>query len=140
MRVMILDDDPLVTGVVSVLLGQEGMEVLLPVDAADALTMMGQQRPDILLLDMHMPGVDGLSVLGALKRSLPDLQTRIVMLTAERDSHYITEARALGACGYITKPIDRDRLVAVVRRVHTQANLAWIDDYCALVRAEEQAA
>jgi DNA-binding NarL/FixJ family response regulator len=89
----------------------------------DALRAVRQHRPDILLLDLRLPGKDGLAVL----RALNDLKvpTRVVLLTAALDEAEVVEALRLGAQGVVLKEMNPERLIECVRKVH--AGEQWIE-------------
>jgi DNA-binding response OmpR family regulator len=90
------------------------MEVLVAHDGQSGIDLALSASPDILLLDLRMPGLDGLDVLARLKQEIPALP--VVMLTGSKDVKTAVRATQLGAFDYLTKPFVNDEVVAVVRR------------------------
>jgi DNA-binding NarL/FixJ family response regulator len=114
LRVMLVDDHPLLRAAVRQAL--EGPDVALVAEAAtaeEALVMAPQERPDVLLVDINLPGMDGISLVRELAPRLP--QTRIVMLTMSSADNDLLEAIRSGAMGYITKDISPAALLRAVR-------------------------
>lgn len=113
-RVMIVDDHELVRDAVRRALTAPDLEVVAEASNGEqALQRARDVRPDLILLDVEMPGVSGIEIVAELSRSLPE--TQIVMLTvssAEDDAH---EALRLGASGYLTKDVGSDALRRAVR-------------------------
>ena len=111
---MIVDDHPLVRSAVRQALSGPGLEVVgEAASAEDALELAPKLRPDVLLLDIELPGMDGVAVVRELAPRLPD--TRIVMLTASREDRHVLEAMRFGAVGYLTKDLSVDALARAVR-------------------------
>ncbi len=114
--VLVVDDDPLVHQLLKGQLEAEGFEVLLALDGVEALSIARRVRPTAIVLDIHLPRLDGWSVLAELKSDAMLAATPVILISVE-------EARArgfsLGACEYLVKPIEADRLVTVVNRVTT---------------------
>ncbi len=118
-KILIVDDDPTVHDVLRVTLSKEGYRLLHAYDGTEALELVRTHRPDVITLDVMMPRVDGWSVLSELKSDLELAPIPVIMLTIvdERTMGY-----SLGASEYMTKPVDRTRLVELVRRFTTQAD------------------
>jgi signal transduction histidine kinase/CheY-like chemotaxis protein len=113
LTVLVVDDDPAVHKVLSATLVRSGYRVQHARDGAEALEIMRNSPPDVVTLDIMMPKVDGWSVLGTMK-SDPALQhIPVIMLTVVDDRNL---GYSLGAAEYMTKPVDRERLLALVRR------------------------
>ena len=116
-RVMIVDDHPLVRSAVRQGLSVPGLDVVgEAANAEDALALAPQLRPDVLLLDIELPGMDGVALVRELAPRLPD--TRIVMLTASREDRQVLEAMRFGAVGYLTKDLSVDGLARAVRAAY----------------------
>ncbi len=113
-RVLVVDDDEASCRLVKAIFQAEGIEVLMAHEGRTGLDRALTQRPDAVLLDVRLPGLDGLEVLEQIKAALPALP--VVMLTASRDVKTAVRATQLGAFDYLTKPIDQDEVVLVVRR------------------------
>jgi DNA-binding NtrC family response regulator len=93
---------------------KEDFEVLLAKSADEAFSQMKEHTPDIILLDILLPDLDGLKVLERMKREDPD--TIVIMITATRTVRTAVEAMKLGAYDYVTKPFDVDELRLIVNR------------------------
>jgi len=119
-RVLVADDDAQMRRLVRSVLERDGLIVFEATDGLDTLEQVAQHRPDLLVLDMDMPRLDGLGVMEELGASVHTAQLPVIMLTARTDE---TESRALelGAQDYLTKPVRPTalsaRVKAVLRRV-----------------------
>jgi len=116
--VLIADDHPVVRQGISVLLSvHEDMEVAGEAsDGAEVLRLAGELRPDVLLLDLKLPVLDGVAVLGRLPEF--SAATRALVLTSAADSELVARALAAGAAGFLYKDVDPDALVRAIRSVH----------------------
>jgi DNA-binding NarL/FixJ family response regulator len=85
-------------------------------DAEAALARLSQERPEIALVDIHLPRINGIECVRRLKPLMPD--TQFVMLTVYEDADHIFNALAAGATGYLLKEIGRKELIAALRHVH----------------------
>src|SRR5256714_10402179 len=117
---LIVDDEELNREGLSRRLQRHGYAVTLAKNGREALELLGERRFDLVLLDIMMPGMNGLEVLRFLRRidSLIDLP--IIMVTARGESEDIVEALELGANDYVTKPLD---FPVVLARIRTQLAL-----------------
>ncbi len=111
--VLIVDDDPTVHDVLRATIAKEGYRLLHAYDGAQALELARAEKPDVITLDVMMPKLDGWSVLGKLKSDPALASIPVIMLTIvdERTMGY-----SLGASEYMTKPVDRNRLIELLRR------------------------
>ncbi len=103
----------------------EGTGVQVSAEATsgeEVLAKVANERPDVVLLDVRMPGGDGLHVLGRLKLDYPDLP--IVLFSTYDNPTYVARAVALGAAGYVLKSDTRDRLVEAIQAAH-RGEAAW---------------
>jgi len=112
-RILLAEDDRLIADLVGAVLGAAGYEVLAAPDGAVALTAAREARPDLVLLDLRMPALDGWAFARAY-RDLPGPHAPLVLLTTASDA--AEHAAALGAAGWLAKPFDIDELVAAVDR------------------------
>ena len=110
-RVLVVDDELGVRESLRLVL-RDGFEVIPAESGEQALALLATERPDVVLLDILMPGIDGLAVLERMKGSRPDLP--VIMLTATRTLKTAVTAMKLGAFDYVQKPFDLDELRAVV--------------------------
>ena len=117
--ILVVDDDPTVLELMQRHLSREGFRVLTAADGEEGLRLARQARPRVITLDVMMPGMDGWAVLAALKKD-PELAEIPVLLCTMLDDRSM--GFALGASEFLTKPIDRNHLIAVLRRYgHGQA-------------------
>ena len=116
-RLIIADDHALVrSGMRSMLAGEAGLEVVgEAADGAEALELCRRPRPDLVLMDVRMPGMDGLAATRAIKEELP--RTSVVMVTMQEDPDYLFEAVIAGAAGYVLKGATPEQLTEAVRQV-----------------------
>lgn len=116
-RLVLADDHPIVLrGLVGLFEMEQDMKVVAScVDGAEALAAVRTHRPDVLVLDLKMPMLDGLGVLRELQRER--LDTRVVVLTAEADDHQLLECLRLGVKGLLLKEQAAAQLVNGIRKV-----------------------
>ncbi len=110
---LVIDDDPSARELINRFMLKEGYTVYTADDGEMGLKMAREIRPDVITLDVMMPRMDGWSVLNALKSDPQLASIPVVMLTMVSDQNM---GYALGAADYVTKPIDRDRLVKILKR------------------------
>jgi two-component system NarL family response regulator len=109
-RVLLVDDSRLLLEGLQSLLEAHGIEVAgVAIDGLESVELACTLRPDVILMDVRMPGCDGLEATRRIKARMP--QARIVMLTASADDVDLFEAIRSGACGYLIKSIDTETLV-----------------------------
>jgi CheY-like chemotaxis protein/signal transduction histidine kinase len=111
--VLVVDDDPLVQHLLRGQLEQEGFRVLVAVDGVEGITMARESRPHVIILDIHLPKLDGWQVLAELKTDPALVNIPVVILSVEEQRG---RAFSFGACEYLVKPVEADRLLNVVRR------------------------
>ena len=118
--VLIVDDHPVVRqGLRSLLDVAEGIAVAGEApDGPAALKLAESLRPDIVLLDLKLPGMDGLGVIEALRSAKPPAGPRVLVLTSATDPGRARQAVRAGAAGVVYKDIDPDALVRAIRAVH----------------------
>ncbi len=116
MKVMLADDHPLFLDGLRNLLSARGLEVVGSArDGMEAVDKARALRPDMILMDIQMPKLDGLQALRLIKRELPEV--KIVILTVSADDDALFEAIESGASGYLLKTQDTDEFLALVRGV-----------------------
>lgn len=118
--ILIIDDDPDFDEFLTIMLGLEGFSVTSAYDGETGMVAARNQRPDIILLDIMMPGVDGYEVCRRLIRTMPDAPP-IMFVTARAEEPDRLRAMAAGATDYITKPFD---FADLVDRIRTQLSNA----------------
>jgi two-component system response regulator (stage 0 sporulation protein F) len=111
-RLLIVDDETPVREVLSEYFGDQGYAVQTAADGNEALAAIGRQRPDVVLADIRMPGMDGVELL----RRLRDLDSglAVIMVTAVEDLDLVRETLRIGAFDYVAKPFDFKALDQVV--------------------------
>ncbi len=116
-RVLIVDDHELVrSGLRGMLSGARDLVVVgEAADGGEALALCRRERPDVVLMDVRMPGMDGLEATRAIKREMP--LTAVLMVTMQENPEYLYEALKAGASGYLLKDASRSELVRAVRSV-----------------------
>lgn len=136
--ILIVDDDPLVCHVIRMHLERAGFtDSTIIYDAQDAITYATRDKPDLLLLDINMPGTDGLEVLSIVKSEAPEV--RILMLTAQDSSEFVSQAIAEGASGYLIKRADDLRSLGETIKLALEGD-AIIADRALLQEAAKTAA
>ena len=114
-EILIVDDEPSIVVPIQFLMQQQGYNVIVAENGHDALDMIYQYKPDLVLLDIMLPGIDGYEVCEIVRLN-PELRdVRIIFLTAKGREVEIAKGLALGADAYITKPFSNAELVAKVK-------------------------
>jgi two-component system, cell cycle response regulator DivK len=113
--ILIVDDNPQNLKLARVLLASEGYAVRTAVDAEDALRVLASFSPELILMDLQLPGMDGLTLTRQLKEDPARRHIVIVALTAYAMKGDEAKAIAAGCDGYVTKPIDTDAFPQLVR-------------------------
>lgn len=119
-RVAIVDDHALVrSGLRRLLELEEEIEVVgEAASAPEAIALVRETQPDVLLLDLQMPGTSGLAAMAGIREASPD--TQVLVVTMHDDAVHLRSARAAGAVGYVVKSAAPAELVAAVRDVHAK--------------------
>jgi two-component system response regulator AtoC len=120
--VLVVDDDPAVRQVVQALLVQAGIEVAAASSGREALGMLEDRPVDVMITDLNMPEMDGMTLLGRVNAQWPAVP--VVILTAHGTVPVAVEAMKRGACDFVLKPFDRDELLFVVRKAIAKARHA----------------
>jgi DNA-binding response OmpR family regulator len=138
-RILVVDDEPNIREVVELYLRRGGFEVEVAGDGAAALTAIERKIPDLIVLDLMMPAIDGLQVTRALRQSEANIP--IIMLTAKGEESDRIAGLEMGADDYVTKPFSPKELVARVKAVLRRASAKPLVDPQAqpLTRAEVKA-
>jgi DNA-binding response OmpR family regulator len=115
-RVLLVDDDPVIVRLLEVNFRLAGFRVEGAFRGEEAIEKAHESRPDAIVLDVMMPGLDGYDVCRRL-RADPDLASiPIVFLTARAQDEDVAKGKSLGVVDYVTKPFDPESLVALIRR------------------------
>ncbi len=118
-RVLLADDHSIVRGGL-VRIVEESGDMTVAAEAADgreAIRKAGESRPDVAVIDISMPGLDGLEVLSQLRAYYPEIP--VLMLTMHGEEQYVVKALEAGAMGYVTKKAAPEQLVTAIRKLHS---------------------
>ncbi|HSJ12962.1 MAG TPA: sigma-54 dependent transcriptional regulator [Longimicrobiales bacterium] len=113
-RVLVVDDERGILETVEILLRGEGFEPIVCQSGREALDQLGDIRPDVVLTDIRMPGVDGLAVLSAVRELDPEVP--VILMTAQASLQSAVKAVNQGAYYYLQKPFSNDELIVLCRR------------------------
>ena len=114
LRILVIDDEPAMVGAVAALVGSVGHRVSAAYDGAEGLRHFDDDRPDLVILDLAMPGMDGLAVCSEIRQRG---STPIIVLSGEGQEAAKVEALDAGADDYVTKPFGKGELLARIRAV-----------------------
>ena len=132
-KILIVDDDKNILEVLKYNLLQEGFTVVTAEDGIQALELARREKPDLILLDIMLPGMDGLEVCRILRKEMP---VPILMLTAKTDEIDKVVGLELGADDYITKPFSIRELMARIRATIRRSH--WNEQQASPVEAPTQ--
>jgi DNA-binding response OmpR family regulator len=110
MKVLLADDDRVFVEHISTRLRQQGHAVMTAADAMQAFMFAVREQPDVIMLDVNMPGGAGTDVLRRLKLSAKTMQIPVVIVSAQQDATLETRVRELGATQFLSKPLQFQRL------------------------------
>ena len=114
-RVLLVEDNAMNSRLVQYVLEQAGFEVVSATCAEDAIRLAVGEMPDIILMDIQLPGMDGLEATGLLKNNNQTAAIPIVAVTAHAMRGDEERIRAAGCAGYVSKPIDTRKLAKTIR-------------------------
>lgn len=113
-KILVIENDISFLDLLRVHLASAGHEVVTAEDAALGLRAVIENVPDLIILDMFIPYLDGIEVLAALRTDPATAPIPVIVLTGTRDDEIYAKARNLGVADYLTKPVQRDRLLQVI--------------------------
>ena len=116
-KILVCDDDELLTELLQFRLEAKGFDVVVACDGREALVSVKDSPPDAVVLDAMMPGLDGFEVLRRLREDTATRDIPVIMLTARKGERDIVEALRLGASDYLSKPFIPDELSARLVRL-----------------------
>ncbi len=116
-RVLVVDDDRQIRKMLEMSLRLEGIEVEAVADGASALQALERNQPDLILLDIMMPVLNGYAVMKHLREGQHARRIPVIILSAKASDEDVWEGWSCGADSYITKPLDLDMLFSEMRRV-----------------------
>jgi DNA-binding response OmpR family regulator len=112
-KVLCIEDDPVNMALVEAMLAQfPGVMLVKACNGTDGVRLARDERPDLVLLDMHLPDIGGLEVVRSLSELISERRLRVVLLTADSLSMDVVKAMSLGADDYWVKPLSKERLQA----------------------------
>ncbi len=115
--VLVVDDEPMARTLLRLMLVRAGFEVVEAEDGFDALEKLKESLPDVMILDVMMPGIDGFSVCEAVRDDASTADLPVIMLSAKTDLESVNKGLRVGANKYLTKPISPEELTRQVRDV-----------------------
>ena len=127
-QILIAEDDTDVRDFLSAVLSGAGYGVTEVVDGAGVLTRLAYAPPAMILMDLHMPLIDGLEALRRIRSVETWAEVPVLFLTASGQTDDMVTARRLGARGYLMKPIRASDLLAKVQAILSDSELLWLDD------------
>lgn len=113
--ILIVDDQPGIRMLLEEVFSMEGFQTLTAGNGREALKVFDMERPDLVLLDMKIPGMDGIEILKRMKQECVEVQ--VVMMTAYGELNLIEEAKTWGAVRHFTKPFDVFELRETVKKL-----------------------
>ena len=119
LRILVVDDDPAMVGAITALVGTEGHQVITAYDGLTAVRRYREERPDLVLLDLAMPGPDGFTVAGRIRA---EGDAPIVVVSGESSEDAKVRALGIGADDYLVKPFGRAELLARIGAVMRRAD------------------
>ena len=136
LRILVVDDDPAMVGAITALVGTEGHQVITAYDGLTAVKRFREERPDLVLLDLAMPGPDGFTVIGQL-RSTGNVP--VLVVSGESAEAAKVKALGIGADDYLVKPFGKQELLArisaVMRRVDAAGPVGSVGGEAGTLRA-----
>ena len=113
MKVLVVDDEDFICELLDEFLSLKGYDVITARNGDEALLYFVDNKPDLVLLDIRMPGISGVKVLGKIKNI--DKNARVIMLSAFGDSGTVQDALKLGAVHYLQKPVEFEQLSNILK-------------------------
>jgi len=113
--ILVIEDDPDIQELVAYSLGKEGYTVVAATSGEKALELLGKTNPDLVVLDIMLPGIDGTDVLRELKRDATTASIPVIMVTAKSEDADVVSGLELGADDYVAKPFSPKVLIARIR-------------------------
>jgi CheY-like chemotaxis protein len=114
-KILLVDDTVTVTTLEKILLGQD-YDYLEARNGEEAFKRARDEQPDLILMDLNMPGTNGIDGLRSLKAHAPTANIPVVIITTRSESSVETQCRTLGCAGFITKPFESDQLQQTVKK------------------------
>lgn len=116
-RILAIDDSPTIRALVAKALRPAGFEVFLASDGMEGVDALSEADPDLIITDINMPRMDGFGLIESVRASGKHARVPILVLTTESGADLKARARTVGATGWIVKPFQEQKLIAVIDRV-----------------------
>ncbi len=114
--ILVVDDDVDLSGIIRLILTSAGYDTYVANSGQEALDWLLSNRPDLVLLDLMMPDINGFTILRKMRANEPTRQLPVVVLTAKADQETRDETRSMGADEFLTKPVNANSLIDHVKR------------------------
>lgn len=118
-KILVVDDDPYILMSLEFLMKKNGYDVMVARNGTEALDIVGKQMPDVVLLDIMMPDVDGYEICKHIKKTAKLKHTKVVFMSAKSKEADIQKGYDLGAALYVTKPFSTRELVKQIKELLT---------------------
>jgi two-component system response regulator MtrA len=128
-NVLVVDDEIGALTLIGIMLERGGFNVLKAKDADAALAILDQNTPDLIILDVMMPGADGIELCGMIRDRDDTGKTPVLILSARGDADSVMRGMEAGANDYLPKPILHHDLVTKVRTILSQSNGVWLKSF-----------
>jgi two-component system, OmpR family, alkaline phosphatase synthesis response regulator PhoP len=115
-KILVVDDEPPIVRLMEFILAREGYEMVIAVNGQEALSQVAEHKPDLILLDIMMPRIDGYEVARTLRADPAYRHIPIIMLSAKAQDDDVRKGIDVGVNEYITKPFSPQHLVVTVRK------------------------
>jgi DNA-binding response OmpR family regulator len=116
-KILVIDDDVYTRQALQFRLEKERFQVVMASEGREAVTMAERERPDLIVLDLVMPDIDGVQVLEQLRENVVTWEIPVVVFTARGDAESRADTQRLGALRFLQKPFSLRRLVSEIRRL-----------------------
>lgn len=126
-KVAVVDDDPSISRVMKIILTANGFDVVLASGGKSGLALARSESPDVILLDVMMPDIDGFEVCRRLKADETTRDIPVIFVSARSEPGAIEEGISLGACAYMTKPFKPDVLLAKISEIGNGAQAVQVE-------------
>lgn len=113
--ILIAEDNDDLRGMLGQFLGANGYRTVGAADGHEAVEAAGRERPDLIIMDLGMPGMDGLSAVAEIRRHVPAGEVPVLIVSAYDRIEFRTEAVSAGCVGFVTKPVDLPALLETIR-------------------------
>ncbi len=115
--ILLVDDSVSIRESVAFFLEQEGFGIIKAEDGVQALEILNEQKPDLIVTDLHMPNMNGIELIKNVRKSTDLSRLPIILLTTETLKERKIEAKKAGATGWLSKPFNKDRLLKVINKL-----------------------